>query len=281
MDFNLELKNGQVLKGIIRSPGENAKAVILMVHGIGEHIQRYNHWADRFLAENIAFAGVDLPCHGRSAGKRGKIRNYYILDEMIDVLLNTLNRTFPGIPVYIYGHSLGGGIVLYYILRKKPRIKGAIVTSPSLRLAFQPSKSKLTLAAIVKSIMPGLVQKSDLDASALSHDKAVVDAYHKDPLVHDKVSVGLYMGIMEGAAYSLLHAGELKLPTLLIHGNEDKICSYEATREFAAKTKMAELRIWEGGYHELHNEPFRDDVFKYIMNWINKRKNGAEDKDKR
>jgi alpha-beta hydrolase superfamily lysophospholipase len=120
--------------------------------------------------------------------------------------------------------------------------------------------------------MPGLVQASDLDASALSHDKTVVDAYLNDPLVHNKVSVGLFMGVMSGAAYSLSHAGELKVPTLMMHGSDDKICDCNATKEFASKTKMAELRIWEGGYHELHNETFRDDVFKYIMSWINKRK---------
>lgn len=272
MDFNLQLSNGQYLKGIIRSPGEHAKAVILMVHGIGEHIQRYNYWSDLFYAQNIAFAGVDLPGHGRSEGKRGKIRNYYILDEMIDVLLTTLNKTFPGVPVYIYGHSLGGGIVLYYLLRKNPRIKGAIVTSPSLKLAFQPAKSKLVLASVLKSIFPGLVQPSGLDVNALSHDPAIIEAYKNDPLVHDKVSVGLFMGTMEGASYSLAHAADLKVPTLLLHGSDDMICSPEGTKEFAAKAKMAELKIWEGGFHELQNETFKNEVFAYILNWINKRK---------
>ncbi|MGE5406841.1 MAG: lysophospholipase [Methanosarcina sp.] len=272
MDFNLQLSNGQYLKGIIRSPGEHAKAVILMVHGIGEHIQRYSYWSDLFYAQNIAFAGVDLPGHGRSDGKRGKIRNYYILDEMIDVLLTTLNKTFPGVPVYIYGHSLGGGIVLYYLLRKNPRIKGAIITSPSLKLAFQPAKAKLVLASVLKSLFPGLVQPSGLDVNALSHDPAIIEAYKNDPLVHDKVSVGLFMGTMTGASYSLAHAADLKVPTLLLHGSDDMICSPEGTREFASKAKMAELKIWEGGFHELHNETFKNEVFAYILNWINKRK---------
>jgi alpha-beta hydrolase superfamily lysophospholipase len=72
------------------------------------------------------------------------------------------------------------------------------------------------------------------------------------------------------AKYSLKHAQELKVPTLILHGSDDMILSPEGSREFAAKTSMAELKIWEGGYHELHNEPFKDEVFKYIMDWINK-----------
>ena len=115
MDFNIKLSNGQVLSGVIQSPGENAKAVIIMVHGLGEHILRYSYWSDLFRNERIGFAGVDLPGHGRSDGRRGHISSYDLLDEMIDILLDTCKKTFPGIPVFIYGHSLGGAIVLNYL----------------------------------------------------------------------------------------------------------------------------------------------------------------------
>lgn len=271
MDFNIKLKNGQVLRGIIQSPGENTKAVIILVHGIGEHIQRYNYWADLFRKEGIAFAGVDLPGHGRSDGKRGNIKNYNILAEMIDILISSCKQTFPGIPVYLYGHSLGGGIVLDYLLRKNPRIKGAIVTSPYLRLAFEPPKIKLILASVMKNILPGLIQPTGLNTTHLSHDKTVVEKYVNDPLVHGKISVSLFYASAEAAKYSLSHASELKIPTLILHGNDDLILSPDGSREFAGKSDKAELKIWDGGYHELHNEPFKEEVFKYIMNWINKK----------
>ena len=119
MDFNIKLSNGQILRGIIRSPGDDLRAVIVMVHGLGEHIQRYNHWADLFCSEGVGFAGVDLPGHGRSGGKRGHVRSYPILSDMIDILLNEARKTFPGIPVFLYGHSLGGGIVLDYLIDRK------------------------------------------------------------------------------------------------------------------------------------------------------------------
>jgi len=269
MDYNIKLSNGQVLKGMILSPGENARAIIVMVHGIGEHIQRYSYMADLFRKEGIAFTGVDLPGHGRSDGRRGNIKSYKLLDEMITIMIDSCRKTFPGIPVYLYGHSLGGGIVLYYILRVNPRIKGAIVTSPWLRLSFEPSKVKVLLASLMKNLVPGLVQPTGLNVSHISHDEAVIANYKTDPLVHDMCSVSLYNEAMKAAKYSLEHASELKIPTLLIHGSDDLINSPEGSREFAGKSDKVKLKIWEGGYHELHNETFKDDVFRYILDWIN------------
>jgi len=270
MDFHIKLKNGQILKGIIQSPGENAKAVIILVHGLGEHIQRYSSWANLFIKEEIGFAGVDLPGHGRSEGRRGYIKNYAQVGEMIDILINTCKKTFPGIPVYIYGHSLGGGIVLEYLIRRNPKIKGAIVTSPWLRLSFEPPKIKVAMASFMKNIIPGLIQPSGLNVSHISHDETVVENYKSDPLVHGKISVSLFHAAMTAARYSLDHASELRIPTLLMHGSDDQICSPEGSREFASKSDKVEFKLWEGGYHELHNEPFRDEVFKYILNWINR-----------
>jgi acylglycerol lipase len=269
MDFNIKLRNGQVLSGIIQSPGENARAVILMVHGLGEHIQRYAYWADLFKKEGIGFAGVDLPGHGRSEGRRGNIKSYTVLEEMIDILLKSCRKTFPGLPIFIYGHSLGGGIVLDYLIRNNPKVKGAIVTSPWLRLSFEPSRIKVIMASVMKNIMPWLIQPSGLIVSHISHDQSVVEKYKTDPLNHGKISVSLFYGAMTAAKYSLSHASELKVPTLIVHGSDDLICSPAGSIEFAAKTTMAELKIWDGGYHELHNESFKEGVFAYIMNWIN------------
>jgi acylglycerol lipase len=270
MDIQIKLSNGQVLRGIIKSPGENIRAGIVLVHGIGEHIQRYSHWVNKFNEIGIGVVGVDLPGHGKSDGTRGVLNSYSQTDEMLDFLITEFKKTFPGIPVFVYGHSLGGGIVLQYILQKQPDINGAIVTSPWLRLSFEPAKFKLVLASIMKSLLPSLVQPSELIVSHISHDQKVIDDYVSDPLNHDKISVGLFHSAIAAASYSLLHAGDLKIPLLLMHGSEDMLTSPEGSRDFAAKTKMAELKIWEGGYHELHNETFKDEVFSYIEKWTDK-----------
>ena len=271
MDYNIQLKNNQVLKGLIISPGEKMRAVIIFVHGLGEHIQRYLAWADRLNKEGIGFTGVDLPGHGRSGGSRGNIKSFDVTDEMIDILYESTHKTFPGVPVFIYGQSLGGGMVLNYLLRKKPEITGAIVTSPWLKLSFEPGKVKIAVASLMKYILPNLIQPSGLKPEHLSHDKKVVDKYTSDPLVHDKITVSLFHSAMNAGRHSIEHAAELRVPLLLMHGGDDLICSPEGSREFASRTSMAELKIWEGGYHEIHNEPFRNDVFAFIINWINKR----------
>jgi alpha-beta hydrolase superfamily lysophospholipase len=268
MDFNIRLRNGQVLRGFVKSPGENLRGVVILIHGLGEHIQRYREWAGLFNSEKIAFAGVDLPGHGLSDGKRGHVRSYNQTDGMIDILVNECKMTFPGIPLFLYGHSLGGNIVLDYLLRLNPKLKGSIVTSPWLKLATEPEKSKRQLASVMKSILPFLVQPTNLVADHLSHDKEVVKNYKNDPLIHGKISLSLLTSALNAAENSLKNASLLKTPLLLIHGSDDKICLPEGSREFASKTDLAELKIWEGGYHELHNEPFRLDVFKYIMDWI-------------
>lgn len=271
MEYNIILKDGKSLRGVINSPGENIRAMILFVHGLGEHIRRYDDWSDKLGKQGIGFTGVDLPGHGLSDGARGNIRNYGQTDEMIGMLLVTIHNTFPNLPVFIYGHSLGGGIVLDYLVRKSPAVKGAVVTSPWLKLSFEPGKFKVWLASVMKGILPGLAQPSGLVVDDISHDRSVVEKYKSDPLVHDKISVSLFHSAMSAGNFALNHASDLKVPLLLMHGSDDKICSPEGSREFASKTNLAELKIWDGGYHELHNETFREEVFSYLMNWLNAR----------
>lgn len=268
MDFNIKLSNGFVLRGFIMSPGENLRAMTVLVHGLGEHIRRYTGWAGLFTEAGMGMAGVDLPGHGKSDGKRGHIRSHALTDEMIGILLGECMKTFPGVPLFLYGHSLGGGMVLDYMIRKNPPVKGAIVTSPWLKLAFEPEKSKVRLAGIMKNILPSLVQSSGLVVDHLSREKEVVDQYRKDPLVHGLISVSLFHSAMMAAAGSLKNASSLKKPLLLMHGTGDQICSVEGSREFAGRTPLAELRLWEGAYHELHNDLCRHEVFGTIRGWI-------------
>ena len=273
MDFSIKISKGLVLRGLISSPGEKIRAVIIFIHGLGEHIHRYTDWYGSLAKEGIGFTGVDLPGHGMSDGKKGHIKSFAVTDEMIEIIHDSVNKTFPGIPVFIYGHSLGGGIVLNYLIRKNPRIKGAIITSPWLKLSFEPAKAKLLLASVTRNILPGLIQPSGLVVEHISHDKEVVRKYKADPLVHDKISIALFDSAMKAARHTLGHASELAVPLLLMHGSEDMICSPEGSRQFASASDLVELKIWEGGFHELHNEFFKKDVFAAVIEWINRRIN--------
>ncbi|MCU0455013.1 MAG: lysophospholipase [Bacteroidales bacterium] len=270
MEYSIVLKNGMVLRGVISAPGGIPKAFILFVHGLGEHIGRYDHWTSYLRSSGIGFTGVDLPGHGRSDGARGHIGSYALTDEMIGILNEHICKTFPGIPVFIYGHSLGGGIVLDHLVRRKPSFRGAIVTSPWIKLAFQPSRFKILLAGTMRHILPGLTQPSGLVVDHISHDSEVVQRYNSDPLVHDRISVSLFHNAMNAAAGALRNARQLEIPLLLMHGSSDMICSPEGSLEIASATDRAELKIWDGGYHELHNELFKEDVFSYLLNWMTK-----------
>lgn len=245
------------------------RASILLVHGLGEHSGRYNEWAERFVSEGIAFRAFDLPGHGLSGGKRGVMPDYGRIFLIIENLIEGLGNDFPGVPVFLYGHSLGGGLVLSMLIKNTPPVTGAIVTSPWVRLTEEPPALKVWLAGISKKIIPGLTQKSGLKTKYLSHDPQVVAAYEHDPLVHGLISAGLFSSATEAAEEILKHASEIELPLLLIHGRDDMIASPSGTIEVAGAAPRATLKLWDGAYHEVHNDIMRDEHFDFILEWIN------------
>ncbi|MBM3419854.1 MAG: alpha/beta hydrolase [Bacteroidetes bacterium] len=268
MEIELVLNGGMVVRGTLSKPDTACAGVVVLIHGLGEHFGRYAGWAGRFLERGFAVAGVDLPGHGISDGKRGHISSYRVADNLIDELVKKAAAECHGVPVVLYGHSLGGGIVLRYLLSRKPGVACAVVTSPWLKLAFEPAALKLILAMAVKKIAPAMVQPSGLNVNYLSRDKRVAAAYTSDPLVHDRISVSLFNEAVSSAACSLKNRHELTIPLLLMHGADDMITSPEGSRLFAEDSPEAFLKIWEGGYHELHNDIIAGEVFEYIAGWL-------------
>jgi alpha-beta hydrolase superfamily lysophospholipase len=251
-------------------PNEKPKAVVVLVHGHGEHVGRYTHVAEAFTKAGYALVGFDLRGHGKSGGPRGHAPSYEALMDDIAVFLEQVIRRYPKLPMFIYGHSLGGNLVLNFILRRRPNAVGAIVTAPWLKLAFDPPAAQVSLARIMNKIAPGFTQHSKLDTKALSHDAQVVKAYNNDPLVHDKISARLYLGMYDSGLLALEHAAEFPIPLLLMHGTADQITSYNASREFAERGgEKVTWRAWDGLYHEIHNEPQKAEVLKTMTVWMN------------
>ena len=256
--------------GQVWQPIEEPKAVIAIVHGMGEHSGRYRKLADFFTSHGIAVIAYDQRGHGKSKSKKGHILHYNQLLEGVDELLERANLRFKHKPVFLYGHSMGGNVALNYALKKSSSIKAVIATGPWLKLAFDPPAFQLKLAQIMKNLYPSLTQSSKLNTKHLSRDEAVVKAYEKDKYVHDKISVSFFTNVFSAGIYALQHANELKIPALIMHGGDDKITSYEASEEFANKSNLvSEFKGWPDLYHEIHNEPEREEVLKYILNWIN------------
>lgn len=252
-------------------PVDNAKAVFCIIHGHGEHILRYEHVAAFLNQAGIAVMGHDLHGHGQTNSKKGHFPSYEAVLDSIDVLLAEAANTYPSLPIFMLGHSMGGNLVANHLLKRKPDLAGAILTGPYFRLAFEPSKVDLFLAKVMMKIYPSFTQSSKLDAQGLSHDPTIIQAYIDDPLVHDLVSPVLFSTVSNGGEYALAHANELTIPTLLMHGSEDPITSYPASEAFAKKAgKMVTWKPWEGMFHEIHNEVEKEQVLAYMLSWIEK-----------
>jgi len=271
IEFELHTTDNLKLFGHSWQPDtEVPKASIALVHGIGEHIMRYDQWAEKFVNRGYAVTGIDFRGHGRSKGKRGHIPSYESLLQDVDMLIRKSQEFFPDKPVILYGHSLGGNIVLNHALTRN-NISRYIVTSPWLRLSFKPSSIKLALAQAMKRILPRLLQPSGLNVGHISHDPEVIKAYENDPLVHDRISVRMFINVYARGEWALANAGKLDRSVLLMHGGDDKITSADASCQFAEKAgKNVEFKIWKEMYHELHNEKIKDEVFGYIIDWLKK-----------
>ncbi|MCQ3937166.1 MAG: alpha/beta hydrolase [Chloroflexi bacterium] len=248
------------------------KAVVCLVHGLGEHSSRYAHVAEAFGKEGFILFTYDLRGHGRSGGLRGHISSIEDFMQDIDSLLAQARARYLGMPLFLYGHSLGGIQALYYGLTRKPDVKGVIATGAALHSALEKQPLKIFLANLLGSLTPTTILSSGLDAKALSHDPKVVEAYINDPLVHDKASLGFGKIMLGVTKWILAHAGEFPLPLLLMHGKEDDIAYPSSSIEFAASLKeKCTLVLWEGGYHEIHNEPEKAEVLKTMTLWMDAR----------
>lgn len=250
---------------------ENPKGVICLVHGIGEHSGRYSHVAEFLNNAGYTLQGYDLRGHGKSEGQRGHIPAFETFMKDIDLLLESARQGSPGKPLFLYGHSLGGNQVINYLLRRQPSLAGAVATGPSLRIAFDPPAFKVALGRLMNNLVPTFSQATGLDVQALSRDAGVVQAYINDPLVHDKISARFFVDVLDAGYWALEHAAELKTPLLLMHGSQDRLTSVKASQEFASRAGTnCSLKIWDGLYHEIHNEPEKAQVFEYLQNWLDK-----------
>jgi alpha-beta hydrolase superfamily lysophospholipase len=245
------------------------RAVVCLVHGIGEHTLRYLNVAEAFTKEGYVLFGADLRGHGKSGGPRGHFPSIEAVLQDIDLLIEQAHEFYPDLPLILYGHSLGGILVLHYGLKRKPDVKGVIATSPPLHTALEEQQVKVMAAKILGSLLPTFTIPSGLDVNALSHDREVVKLYNDDPLVHDKMSMGFGKIMLSVSHWTLDHASEFSLPLLLLHGKSDSISYPSSSIEFSAPLKeKSKLVLWDDGYHELHNETFKEEVFKTMTFWI-------------
>jgi alpha-beta hydrolase superfamily lysophospholipase len=213
----------------------------------------------------------DLRGHGRSGGKRGHTPSYEALMRDISDVLAPTTQKHPSVPCVLYGHSLGGNLVLNYGFSKPANVKAVVASSPWIKLAFAPPRSKVLMAKLLNMLLPSVTLHSKLDPSLLSRDPAVGKKYAQDTLVHDLISFRLYTEANSHGLYALENATSFPKPLFVFHGSKDQLVSAKASAEFAAKAgEKATLKIWEGLYHETHNEVEKQEVFDETIHWINR-----------
>jgi len=266
--FNLPLSNQIVLSGL-KWEIDNPKANLMLIHGAGEHIERYDHWAKLFNDQQINVYGVDHYGHGNSPGARGHLQNYELYLNEIKALKKMLDEQTDKLPILLYGHSLGGNIVLHWIIEHVKSVDYVIVSAPWIKLKLVPPPWKISLMRWLSGILPALSQSNELDPNWLSRDKLIVERYINDPLVHNKITLSAANILFQRAEILDHYNKYISDKILIIHGLDDEITDSSASKAFALRTGIDYYGV-EGLYHELHNEPEQIEIFNYICNWLNK-----------
>jgi alpha-beta hydrolase superfamily lysophospholipase len=242
--------------------------VVIIIHGIGEHIGRYAHVADYLNADGYAVTGIDLYGHGLSDGPRGASKGIEFAFDYLSAFLNYVLFTYHK-PVVLYGHSMGGGLVTGFVLKRQPAVKGVIISSAALLIPGVTPFSRLIFKGL-NALVPNLRISQGLDINKLTHSKIAIDAFKNDKLTHCRMSIRLAYEMILNGAWCIENAGYLRIPALVIHGSQDAFTSPAGSRLFAKKVprQLIVFEEWESGYHELHNEPEKDEVLSFILDWL-------------
>jgi alpha-beta hydrolase superfamily lysophospholipase len=248
---------------------EKAESVVAFVHGHGDHCRRYDEWFASMNTRNISVVALDYRGHGQSEGKRGTIRKFDDLLKDISLLHLKATALNPGIPVVLYGHSLGGTIVLSYLLKSPSLPALAIVTSPWLQLNHPPGKFLSAFIKIANMIIPNTTFSTGLHSADFSDIEGFSNKRDKDKFVHNQISPRLMIEVEKEVSYIFDHFSAIKTPLLLLQGRDDKIMDGVAPRRLNDSLPgQVNYREWKYAGHQLHFSERNHEIMDYIVDWI-------------
>jgi acylglycerol lipase len=253
-------------------PSGAPKAIVCLVHGGSEHSGRYAHLANVLTCSGYLVGAIDLRGHGRSPGRRDFIRLFgeYLTD--VRSLLSQASKEVPGRPVFLLGHSLGGLIATLFVIAERPAIAGLVLSGPFLEFGQGISKPAIKLARIMGRLFPTLTITKALDTTAVSRNPDVVNAYAKDPLVHHGgIPLGTGVEVIKAVAEVDARMEEVRVPLLVFHGTADRLAAVEGSKRLYSRASSADktLRLCEGLFHEVFNEPERETLLDELVKWLN------------
>ena len=276
-------------------PAESPQAVMAIVPGLGDHSGRYAALAEQLMQRRIAVVSMDLQGHGLSPGWRGCIDSYAALLSEVACLVKfarggeeLLQRAsvslsdqpihledWPeerGWPVCLYGHSMGGNLVLSTTMRAVAKPDRVIASAPMLRAVHPPGPLFMKIARLLKVIAPHWRLKAPVRKEQLSHLNSEQIAYAVDRLMHRRVSLRLGAELIDSGLWILENAAQVRIPCLVLHGSEDRITSPQASQEFAQVAAAAEAPVqlitYLGMLHDLHRDQGKERVIRDIGNWV-------------
>ncbi|MDP2164238.1 MAG: lysophospholipase [Hydrogenophaga sp.] len=250
------------------------RAVLLVVHGLGEHAWRYDPLAQRLNEWGFCVRAYDQRGHGESGGARGVIpSDTVLLDDLAEVVDDTRRHIAQpwACPLIVLGHSMGGLVASTFVQRNMAPLDGLILSSPALDTGLGPFKKKLV--RWLCRWAPNLTLGNGLDPSKISHSPAVVAAYMSDRLVHDRISARLACFIDSNGPRVVAAARRWPVPTLLMYAGADRLVSTRGSRAFAAAAPRDKVtsRCFDGCYHEIFNEPDPSAVYGMLRAWLDQR----------
>jgi len=244
----------------------------VIVHGLGEHGGRYQHVAEWFAPRGATVYAMDQRGHGRSGGQRGHAPSLRSLLDDIDAVVGRARDEIGG-PIVLIGHSFGGLIAIAYALDRPDRIDRPVFSAPLLKVKVRVPAWKRAVGRVLPTVAPRLSLSNEVDPSVLSHDPATAQAYRTDPLVHDRLSAGMYGDTVARGEGFIARAAELRVPFLLLHGGDDRIVDVTGSERFFARATVPgrAFRVYPGMFHEVFNEVDREEVFADIESWLSGR----------
>jgi acylglycerol lipase len=245
-------------------------AVLIVVHGIAEHSGRYANLVNYFVPKGYAVYSFDLRGHGKSDGKRSYIERFsYYLDDL-KTFCNKVKEENKNIKVFLVGHSLGSTIAINYALEHQNEFSGLIVSGTTLKAGASINKASIFMAKILSVILPK-IGVSALSAAGISRDKAVIEAYVNDPLDYTgKLSARTGAELLKTMEKVQSRISGVSLPVLIMHGTADCISDPSSSRMLydGARSKDKTLKLYEGFYHEVFNDPDCQQVFSNMDDWL-------------
>lgn len=254
---------------------------VLLVHGLGEHSGRYGHVIEVLNRSGMSVVQVDHRGHGLSTGQRGHIASYENYLDDLTLVLEHIVTEAPEQKIVLYGHSMGGGIVANWSLRRmteqwKEQILGVILSSPWFRLTKSPGQLKLSLIHYLSRIYPTLDIPTKMRVRDLCRAQDAIERFEKDALNHQRITVSTAWECYQAGHWALANAANFPVPILAIHGSADRITSPEATRQFCAKIPDSRFVPLENLIHEPHHDPKWREVVYHVTEWTLKRFNVAD-----